>query len=111
MTKISIFILSDRTSQEFELEDPDNDVLLDAVSFLEFHGTEAREGMDEARAGLSKLFPYFFPKKEEPPTFLALAKSFNSSEDLGLKMRQENMKIAVESTVALVADSQQTVDW
>ncbi|KAK1664236.1 hypothetical protein QYE76_052395 [Lolium multiflorum] len=101
----------DRTSQEFELEDPDNDVLLDAVSFLEFHGTEAREGMDEARAGLSKLFPYFFPKKEEPATFLGLAKCFNPPEDLGLKMRHENMKVAVESTVALVADSQQTIDW
>ncbi|KAK1630324.1 hypothetical protein QYE76_004639 [Lolium multiflorum] len=88
-----------RTSQEFELEDPDNDSLLDAVSFLEFHGTEAREGMDEARAGLSKLFPYFFPKKEEPATFLGLAKCFNPPEDLGLKMRHENMKVAVESTV------------
>ncbi|KAK1650940.1 hypothetical protein QYE76_068745 [Lolium multiflorum] len=100
-----------RTSQEFELENPDNDSLLDAVSFLEFHGTEAREGMDEAKAGLSKLFPYFFPKKEEPATFLGLAKCFNPPEDLGLKMRHENMKVAVESTVALVADSQQTIDW
>ncbi|KAK1696172.1 hypothetical protein QYE76_012869 [Lolium multiflorum] len=100
-----------KTSQEFELEDPDNDPLLDAVSFLEFHGTEAREGIDEARAGLSRLFPYFFPKKEEPATFLALAKCFNPPEDLGLKMRHENMKVAVESTVALVADSQQTIDW
>ncbi|KAK1621326.1 hypothetical protein QYE76_026843 [Lolium multiflorum] len=99
-----------KTSQEFELEDPDNDPLLDAVSFLEFHGTEAREGIDEAR-GLSRLFPYFFPKKEEPATFLALAKCFNPPEDLGLKMRHENMKVAVESTVALVADSQQTIDW
>ncbi|KAK1630833.1 hypothetical protein QYE76_005148 [Lolium multiflorum] len=102
---------TNRTSQEFELEDPDNDPLLDAVSFLEFHGTEAREGMDEARAGLSRLFPYFFPKKEEPATFLGLAKCFNPPEDLGLKMRHENMKVAVESTVALVADSQQTIDW
>ncbi|KAK1611601.1 hypothetical protein QYE76_035274 [Lolium multiflorum] len=98
-----------KTSQEFELEDPDNDPLLDAISFLEFHGTEAREGIDQAKAGLSRLFPYFFPKKEEPATFLALAKCFNPPEDLGLKMRQENMKIAVESTVALVADSQQTI--
>ncbi|KAK1668139.1 hypothetical protein QYE76_056298 [Lolium multiflorum] len=98
-----------KTSQEFELEDPDNDPLLDALSFLEFHGTEAREGIDQAKAGLSRLFPYFFPKKEEPATFLALAKCFNPPEDLGL--RQENMKIAVESTVALVADSQQTIDW
>ncbi|KAK1631195.1 hypothetical protein QYE76_005510 [Lolium multiflorum] len=100
-----------KTNQEFELEDPNNDPLLDALSFLEFHGTEVREGIDHADAGLSKLFPYFFPKKEEPKTFLALAKEFDSSEDLGLKMRQENMKVAVESTIALVADSQQTVDW
>ncbi|KAK1649606.1 hypothetical protein QYE76_067411 [Lolium multiflorum] len=77
-----------KTSQEFELEDPDNDPLLDAVSFLEFHGTEAREGIDQAKAGLSRLFPYFFPKKEEPATFLALAKCFNPPEDLGLKMRK-----------------------
>ncbi|KAK1645330.1 hypothetical protein QYE76_063135 [Lolium multiflorum] len=100
-----------RTAQEFELEDPENDPLLDAVSFLEFHGTEAREGIDQAKAGLSRLFPFFFPKKEEPATFLNLAKCFNPPEDLGLKMRQENMKVAVENTVALVADSQQTIDW
>ncbi|KAK1651420.1 hypothetical protein QYE76_069225 [Lolium multiflorum] len=100
-----------QTNQEFDLENPDNDPLLDALSYLELHGAEIREGVANASAGLSALFPYFFPKKEEPPTFLTLAKSFNSSEDLGLKMRQENMKIAVESTVALVADSQQSVDW
>ncbi|KAK1652106.1 hypothetical protein QYE76_069911 [Lolium multiflorum] len=100
-----------KTNQEFELEDPDNDPLLDALSVLEFHGTEAREGIEHADTGLSRLFPYFFPKKAEPKTFLALAKDFNPPEDLGLKMRQENMKIAVESTVALVADSQQTIDW
>ncbi|KAK1630831.1 hypothetical protein QYE76_005146 [Lolium multiflorum] len=100
-----------QTNQEFDLENPDNDPLLDALSYLEFHGSEIREGVVNADAGLSKLFPYFFPKKEEPKTFLALAQSFNPSEDLGLKMRQENMKIAVESTVALVADSQQTIDW
>ncbi|KAK1602543.1 hypothetical protein QYE76_037284 [Lolium multiflorum] len=88
-----------RTAQEYELEDPDNDPLLDAVSFLEFHGTEAREGIDEAKAGLLRLFPYFFPKKEAPATFLKLAKCFNPPEDLGLKMRHENQKVAVESTV------------
>ncbi|KAK1641924.1 hypothetical protein QYE76_059729 [Lolium multiflorum] len=82
-----------QTNQEFDLENPDNDPLLDALSYLELHGSEIREGVANADAGLSKLFPYFFPKKEEPKTFLALAKSFNSSEDLGLKMRQENMKI------------------
>ncbi|KAK1653435.1 hypothetical protein QYE76_071240 [Lolium multiflorum] len=100
-----------QTNQGFDLENPVNDPLLDTLSYLELHGSEIREGVANASAGLSTLFPYFFPKKEEPPTFLTLAKSFNSSEDLGLKMRQENMKVAVESTVALVADSQQTVDW
>jgi hypothetical protein len=100
-----------QTNQDFDLDDPVNDPLLDALSLLECHGREIREGVANASAGLSALFPYFFPKKEEPSTFLNLAKMFNSSEDLGLKMRQENMKIAVESTVALVADSQQAVDW
>ena len=106
-----LFPVAGQTNQEFDLENPDNDPLLDALSYLELHGSEIREGVANADAGLSTLFPYFFPKKEEPKTFLALAQSFNSAEDLGLKMRQENMKIAVESTVALVADSQQTVDW
>ncbi|KAK1649169.1 hypothetical protein QYE76_066974 [Lolium multiflorum] len=96
-----------KTAQEFELEDLDNDPLLDAVSFLEFHGTEAREGIDQAKAGLSRLFPYFFPKKEEPATFLALAKCFNPPEDLGLKMRQENMKVVVLPW-SLIA---KTIDW
>nr|XP_051196940.1 uncharacterized protein LOC127310298 [Lolium perenne] len=100
-----------QTNQDFDLENPVNDPLLDALSLLEFHGREIREGVANASAGLSALFPYFFPKKEEPSTFLALAKLFNSSEDLGLKMRQENMKVAVENTVALVADSQQMLDW
>ncbi|KAK1698688.1 hypothetical protein QYE76_015385 [Lolium multiflorum] len=100
-----------QTDQDFDLENPVNDPLLDALSCLELHGREIREGVANASAGLSALFPYFFPKKEEPSTFLALAKSFNSSEDLGLKMRHENMKVAVENTVALVADSQQTLDW
>ncbi|KAK1651732.1 hypothetical protein QYE76_069537 [Lolium multiflorum] len=100
-----------QTNQDFDLENPVDDPLLDALSLLEFHGREIREGVANASAGLSALFPYFFPKKEEPSTFLALAKLFNSSEDLGLKIRHENMKVAVENTVALVADSQQTLDW
>ncbi|KAK1611507.1 hypothetical protein QYE76_035180 [Lolium multiflorum] len=97
-----------QTSQDFDLENPTNDPRLDALSYLEFHGQEIREGVVNADAGLSKLFPYFFPKKEEPKTFLALAKDFNPPEDLGLKMRQENMKVAVENTIAMVADSQQS---
>jgi hypothetical protein len=103
--------LTARTAQKFRLDEPVNDPLLDALSLLEVHGCEAREGIDQAKAGLSRLFPYFFPRKEEPETFLDLAKCFNPAEDLGLKVRHENMKIAVENTVALVTDSQQSIDW
>ncbi|KAK1604600.1 hypothetical protein QYE76_028273 [Lolium multiflorum] len=73
---------ADRTSQEFELENPDNDSLLDAVSFLEFHGTEAREGMDEAKAGLSKLFPSS-RRKRSPQLSLALPSALILPKILG----------------------------
>ncbi|KAK1650556.1 hypothetical protein QYE76_068361 [Lolium multiflorum] len=100
-----------KTLQEYELESPEGDLLLDALSLLEIHGDEAREGLAEARTGLSRLFPYFFKKKEAPTTFTALAKCFNSQEDLGLQLRQEGLKVGVEGTIALVADNQQEVDW
>ncbi|KAK1628611.1 hypothetical protein QYE76_002926 [Lolium multiflorum] len=103
--------LEGKTHQDYDLENPEGDRLLDALSLLEIHGDEAREGLAEARTGLSRLFPYFFTKKEEPTTFTALAKCFNSQEDLGLKLRQEGLKVGVEGTIALVADSQQDVDW
>ncbi|KAK1644572.1 hypothetical protein QYE76_062377 [Lolium multiflorum] len=100
-----------KTGQEYELSDPENDPLLDALSLLEIHGDEARDGLAEAEAGLSQLYPYFFPKKEQPAPFLALAKCFNTPENLGLKLRQESLKVGVEGTIALVADSQQNIDW
>ncbi|KAK1669329.1 hypothetical protein QYE76_057488 [Lolium multiflorum] len=56
-----------QTNQGFDLENPVNDPLLDTLSYLELHGSEIREGVANASAGLSTLFPYFFPKKEEPP--------------------------------------------
>ncbi|KAK1608124.1 hypothetical protein QYE76_031797 [Lolium multiflorum] len=103
--------LEGRTNQEYELENPEGDQLLDALSLLEIHGDEARDGLAEAKIGLSRLFPYFFKKKEVPATFVALAKCFNSQENLGLQLHQEGLKVGVEGTIALVADSQQEVDW
>ncbi|KAK1647241.1 hypothetical protein QYE76_065046 [Lolium multiflorum] len=100
-----------KTQQDYELESPEGDPLLDALSLLEIHGDEAREGLAEAGIGLSRLFPYFFKKKEVPAPFVALAKCFNTQENLGLQLRQEGLKVGVEGTIALVADSQQEVDW
>jgi hypothetical protein len=59
----------------------------------------------------TRLFPYFFPKKSQPDTFSELAKCFILEEDLGLAFRQENLKIGVEGTIALVAERQQGIDW
>ncbi|KAK1645413.1 hypothetical protein QYE76_063218 [Lolium multiflorum] len=100
-----------RTHQEYEVDGPVGDELLDALTLAEIHGDEARDGLENAEAGLLKLFPYFFPKKETPATFVELAKTFNGPEDLGLKLRQEGLKIGVEGTIALTANSQQDVDW
>ncbi|KAK1679351.1 hypothetical protein QYE76_040199 [Lolium multiflorum] len=100
-----------RTNQEYELESPEVDQLLDALSLLEIHSDEARDGLSEAKIGLSRLFPYFFKKKEEPATFVSLAKCFSSQEKLGLQLRQEGLKVGVEGTIALVAESQQEIDW
>ncbi|KAK1645827.1 hypothetical protein QYE76_063632 [Lolium multiflorum] len=48
---------------------------------------------------------------EQPNTFASLTTHFIPKEDLGLALRQENLKIGVEGTIALVAESQQSVDW
>ncbi|KAK1650459.1 hypothetical protein QYE76_068264 [Lolium multiflorum] len=100
-----------KMSQGFTLEKPENDRLLDALSLLEIHADIVRRSIFDAQAALSRLFPYFFPKKQEPDTFAALAKSFVPQEDLGLALRQESLKIGVEGTIALVAESKQNVDW
>ncbi|KAK1629204.1 hypothetical protein QYE76_003519 [Lolium multiflorum] len=100
-----------KMSQDFELQKHEDDRLLDALSLLEVHGDEVRRSIFDAQAAFSRLFPYFFPKTEQPNTFAALAKSFVPKEDLGLALRQENLKIGVEGTIALVAESQQSVDW
>ncbi|KAK1643722.1 hypothetical protein QYE76_061527 [Lolium multiflorum] len=97
-----------RTHQDFDLENPEGDRLLDALPLLEIHGDEARQGLADAKSGLSRLFPYFFAKKEEPETFTALARHFIPKEDLGLSLRQYGLKIGVEDTIALVADTSPT---
>ncbi|KAK1647609.1 hypothetical protein QYE76_065414 [Lolium multiflorum] len=55
-----------RTHQEYELENPEDDELLDALSLLEIHGTEARNGLDEAEAGLSRSSPISSIKRSDP---------------------------------------------
>ncbi|KAK1613783.1 hypothetical protein QYE76_019300 [Lolium multiflorum] len=95
-----------RTQQDYDLENPEGDRLLDALSLLEIHGDEARQGLTDARIVLSRLFPFYFVKKEEPETFTALANCFKSKEDLGPSLRQEGLKIGVEGIIALVANSQ-----
>ncbi|KAK1602575.1 hypothetical protein QYE76_037467 [Lolium multiflorum] len=95
---------------DFDLENLEDDHLLDALSLLEIHGEKVRQSIAGAKSAFSRLFPYFFAKKEQPDTFAALAKHFIPEENLGLGLRQEGLKIGVEGTLALVAESQQNVD-
>ena len=97
--------------QDFELQEPEGNRLRDALSLLEIHGDLARRTIVNARTAFTCLFPYFFPKQKQPETFSDLAKHFIPEEDLALNFRQENLKIGVEGTIALVAESQQNVDW
>ncbi|KAK1617328.1 hypothetical protein QYE76_022845 [Lolium multiflorum] len=100
-----------KMNQDFELQKPEDDRLIDALSLLEIHGHLVRRSNFDAQTAFLRLFPYFFPKTKQPDTFAALAKSFIPQEDLGLALRQENLKIGMEGTIALVAESQQSVDW
>jgi hypothetical protein len=88
-----------------------NDHLLDALSILELQGDLACTNLDESRAAFSRLFPHFFPKETQPEMFSALVKRFLPKEDLALAYRRENLKIGIEGTIALVANSGQKVDW
>jgi hypothetical protein len=105
------FVSAEKMGQDFELQEAEEDRLLDALSLLEIHGDLARRCIVDARTAFTRLFPYFFPKQKQPDTFSELAKHFIPEENLGLTFRQENLKVGVEGTIALVAESQQNVDW
>ncbi|KAK1682889.1 hypothetical protein QYE76_043737 [Lolium multiflorum] len=100
-----------KMGQDFELQEPEGDRLRDALFLLEIHGDLARRTIVDARTAFTRLFPYFFPKQKQPATFSDLAMHFIPEEDLALNFQQENLKIGVEGTIALVAESQQNVDW
>ncbi|KAK1610810.1 hypothetical protein QYE76_034483 [Lolium multiflorum] len=100
-----------RNDERFELLAPKDDRLLDALSILELQGDLARTNLSDSRAAFSRLFPHFFPKQNKPEIFSALVKRFLPKEDLALAYRRENLKIGVEGTIALVANSGQEVDW
>ncbi|KAK1645922.1 hypothetical protein QYE76_063727 [Lolium multiflorum] len=104
-------LFSRKMGQDFELEEPEGNHLRDALSLLEIHGDLARRTIFDAKTAFTCLFPYFFPRKDQPSTFAALTKCFIPEEDLGLALRQENLKIGFEGTIALVAESQQNVYW
>ena len=97
--------------EDFTLHESAEDRLLDTLAILELHGDLARTNISDARAAFTRLFPHFFPKQMQPQTFSELARRFLPKEDLALAYRQENLKVGVEGTVALVADSHQHVDW
>jgi hypothetical protein len=107
----SAFAPAGKLGEDFTLHAAEEDRLLDTLSILELHGDLARTNISDARAAFTRLFPHLFPKQMQPQTFSELARRFLPEEDLALAYRQENLKVGVEGTIALVADSHQAVDW
>ncbi|KAK1663187.1 hypothetical protein QYE76_051346 [Lolium multiflorum] len=87
-----------RTDQEYELENPKGDQLLDALSLLEIHGDEARDGLSEAKIGLSRLFPYFFKKKEAQD---AIAEKENAVSEAAAASARENFMLQLMTDSSL----------
>ncbi|KAK1613135.1 hypothetical protein QYE76_036808 [Lolium multiflorum] len=100
-----------KMGEDFTLHEAEEDRLLATLSVLELHGDLARTNISDARAAFTRLFPHFFPKQTQPQVFSELVRRFLPQEDLALAYRQENLKVGVEGTIALVADSRQDVDW
>ncbi|KAK1607542.1 hypothetical protein QYE76_031215 [Lolium multiflorum] len=100
-----------RMGEEFTLHEGVEDRLLDTLSILELQGDLAGTNISNAGATFKRLFPHFFPKQTQPEIFSELVRRFLGEEDLALAYRQDNLKIGIEETIALVAHSQQDVDW
>ncbi|KAM0898916.1 hypothetical protein ACQ4PT_021631 [Festuca glaucescens] len=100
-----------KMGEGFTLHEAEEDRLLDTLSILELHGDLARTNIFDARVAFTRLFPHFFPKQTQPQIFSELVQRFLHEEDLAMAYRQDNLKIGVEGTIALVANSGQEVDW
>ncbi|KAK1670915.1 hypothetical protein QYE76_059074 [Lolium multiflorum] len=93
-----------KMGEDFTLHEAEEDRLLDTLSILELHGDLARTNIFDVRAAFTSLFPHLFPKQTQPQTFSELARRFLPQEDLALAYRQENLKVGVEGTIALLVD-------
>ncbi|KAK1692138.1 hypothetical protein QYE76_008835 [Lolium multiflorum] len=100
-----------RMGEKYTLNQDSDDRLLDALEILELNCDLARTNISSARAVLKKMFPHFFPKDTQPEIFSQLTQHFLAKEDPALAYRQASLKIGVEGTIALVAASDQEVDW
>jgi hypothetical protein len=69
--------------QEYQLEKPEDDRLLDALSLLEIYGDEVRQSVSDAKAAFSRLFPYFFRRQMNPTLLLRLPSASIRKKILG----------------------------
>ena len=97
------------TANQEEEEDP----LLDAMSILELNADLACRGLATAREAFNRLYKHFFrgPEKAPPETFEALGRVFLAKEDPALSFRWAATKTGIESTIALVSHSKQSISW
>jgi hypothetical protein len=107
----SHFVPAGRMGEDFTLHETEEDRLLSTLSILELQGDLARTNISDARAAFTRLFPHFFPKQTQPQIFSELVRHFLPQEDFALAYRQDNLKIGIEGTISLVANSHQEIDW
>ncbi|KAM0916556.1 hypothetical protein ACQ4PT_010105 [Festuca glaucescens] len=100
-----------KMGEQYNLSQELDDCLLDTLDILELNCDLARKCITSARNALKRVFPHFFPKETQPEIFSQLAHHFLAKDDPALAYRQASLKIGVEGTIALVAASDQKIDW
>nr|XP_051190138.1 uncharacterized protein LOC127303444 [Lolium perenne] len=82
-----------RTAQEFQLEEPANDPLPDALSFLEVHGSELIFDNYSSIPGPPEVFPSSLSKKSSVPVILDDSSSMDLTEELKeLRVQLQSVK-------------------
>jgi hypothetical protein len=69
--------------QDFELERPEGDRLLDTLSLLEIHGDLARRSISDARTAFTRLFPTSSRRKAHQKPSLSLLSAIFLEKILG----------------------------
>ena len=112
MALIILCTAADRLGERYtkNLEDI-QDPLFESWAVLELNCVLARNCLKHSRSALERLFCHFFPMATIPEKFEPLVKAFSGKDDPITGYRRLAVKVGVESTIALVIGSGETINW